>query len=331
MTDTDAERAEITRKYEAGELRDTVTEEDLQWWFDIAPTLEWRWATTMAKFAPHWYIQRERTKLMTLEEYYIALRVIWTFGEPEKFHKRTNIRLVSPDGKYKWFTSDGPLENALINCAEADAAYGLQDAPSTHTDDFTIYDSLSMGYDDRYENAECHRENSMAWKTVMMPTVGEGPHDLLDIGCGTGLALDLRMVKEDPELYFGVDPSQGMLNRLVWKHRWVKNIYPVTLETFLEDELNGMPRDKVVSLFGSPSYATPEAIRALPQLARRELVLMHYREGYLPSYHTEETAPPYAEESRKAALSLLDDHRGRTFSLGNFQVVVLLKEPFQWE
>lgn len=333
MTDTMEERAALAEKYARGEVQVIVDESDLEWWYDLAERLEWRWARTFAKTAPHWYIQRERTQMMTLEEYHRALRVIWTFGTPEKFYRKINIALTSRDGSMKWFTSNMKVEDSLINRATTDHVYGTQDAPNTHAEShhYSIYDGLATAYDERYDNPDCEAENRAMWKAIKFPTVGSGPYDLLDLGAGTGLALDMKLVKDDPGLYRAVDPAQGMLNRLVYKHQWVKDVWPLTAEEYLRSLSSPRRFDTVISLFGSPSYMEPDTIAALPSLARRMLVLMHYVEGYLPDYHTEETVPQYLDESRKMAASLLDDHRGRMFTLGKFQVVVLLKEGFEWE
>lgn len=74
---------------------------------------------------------------------------------------------------------------------------------------------------------------------------------VLDIGCGTGLLLELASV--DPAGYLGVDPSAGMIERARGKHRgYAFSQIPVEelrrLESF----------DVALSLYGSLSYADPE-------------------------------------------------------------------------
>jgi SAM-dependent methyltransferase len=323
---------------------DGVHEEDLAWWAELAPKIDWTWARTFAKSFPHSYVVKGKN--ISDEDYERLFHLIQRFGVPRKFFQRINIELVMPDvtiehgpkrdrqtavGVKFWPMTDQISESIIINMAPADASYGDQDAPDTHSEHTSIYDVLTPEYDERYADPECEAENRAAWKAVMFPTLGEAPYDLLDLGAGTGLALDLKMVKDKPDLYRAVDPSQAMLNRLLFKHQWVKDVHPVTAEEYLTEADDSRRFDKVISLFGSPSYMDPETIRTIPYLSRRLVCLMHYVEGYLPDYHTDETAPPYAEESRKAALGLLDDHRGRSFTLGKFQVVVLLKEGFSWE
>ena len=124
-----------------------TTEADLTWWLDTAPSLEWIWAKTYADTAPHWYLPRERTRL-SLSDYHRALKVIWTFGTPRKFYRRTNLELVDPATNRKWFDTSHRLEDSLINMAQADHLYGEQDAPDTSAP-FSYYDTLASDYDAR--------------------------------------------------------------------------------------------------------------------------------------------------------------------------------------
>jgi ubiquinone/menaquinone biosynthesis C-methylase UbiE len=45
------------------------------------------------------------------------------------------------------------------------------------------------------------------------------------VGCGTGALLDMKITT--PDLYTGIDPSQGMLNQLFRKHPEVTDLRPV--------------------------------------------------------------------------------------------------------
>lgn len=76
------------------ELRSApITENDLQWWIDLIPELDWAFAVTYAEGAPHEYIC-DRTPGITPDEFVRAARVIHAFGEPQKFYRRTRIYLV---------------------------------------------------------------------------------------------------------------------------------------------------------------------------------------------------------------------------------------------
>jgi hypothetical protein len=313
-----------------------VTKADLAWWIERDAQEHWHWAKTYADSYPHWYLPIEHSELDQWE-YLRAYSVITAFGKPEKFNGRVNISLVNPEENIKWWC--GPLRYPLLNKAVASNMYGVQDAPDTEPAHETIlgdlYTSLAPIYDERYDKdhcPECTAENMEVWKQIRMPPPsGPWPRDLLDLGAGAGLALDLKIVQPDPKLYRGVDPSQGMLNCLVQKHQWVKDLRTQTAEEYL-DTRDRRQFDTVIGLFGAPSYMTADTILRLPSLARRQVYLMHYAEGYRPDYHTDETWPEHANLSRRAAASLisLDGWEARLLPLGNFQVIHLLREGFAW-
>ena len=105
--------------------------DDLRWWLDLAPTLEWIWAKTFADSAPHWYVVHGRTKGMTMDDFVRAGRVIRTFGEPGKFYRSTNLYLHTQDRTKKFWAMWGdrprPEDADLINMATTDRVYGPQD------------------------------------------------------------------------------------------------------------------------------------------------------------------------------------------------------------
>lgn len=319
MTDTMEERAALAEKYARGEVRLLVTPEDLEWWYDVSERLEWRWARTFAKTAPHWYIQRERTQVLTLEEYHRALRVIWTFGTPEKYYRKVNIALLNRDGTKKWFTSNMDVSNSLINMATTENVYGEQDAPGTGEVLMSVYDEIATAYDDRYDNDFARAENADIFRLVM----GErAVPSLLDVGAGTGLALDIGMIPHGkPDRYRAVDPSHGMLNRLVYKHQWVKDVWPMTAEDYLLKK-DDRTFNTVISLFGSPSHVEPGALQGLYDLAETCLFLMHYKEGYQPDFYQPGDLPDFADESREAAAALPG---ARVWTYHAFQIVQVMK------
>ena len=111
-----------------------TTDDDLNWWLALAPTLEWTFARTYAETAPHSYVVLNRTAGMTREDYVRAAHVIHTFGPPAKFYSMTSIYLTSPDGRVKWWTMDRDLsDTGLINQSTTERLYGVQNAASTHS------------------------------------------------------------------------------------------------------------------------------------------------------------------------------------------------------
>lgn len=289
-----------------------ITEKDLQWWARTWGELRWTFASTMPG-VPHSYVVKGRT--MDPDDFERAVKVIRTFGQPGKFYGRTNIYLTL--GDRKWWTMGAPLEETIIiNMATTDKVYGTQDAPSTATDTFTVYDALATEYDRRYLGEEDLKENETIRRLITRHFGAYAP-SVLDIGCGTGLLLDLGVTS--PAVFTGIDPSQGMLNELIRKHPKVRSIIPGTFEEAWE-QVRGKRYDAVVSLFGSPSYIAPEFIAKIPALSRDLVVLMHYVEGYLPDYHNDDPEVHHAADlSRKAAREL----GGRRYRLNNFEVTVL--------
>jgi len=326
---------------------DFITTDDLAWWLDLAPTLSWRWATTYADSAPHSYVVRDKDLDSTLFDR--AARVIRTYGRPGKFFRSTQLYLYDPPDSIpgsgrpirKWWTMSGPVSiQGVINTTDDDRVYGKQDAPDTRyrpprppttvieDDTREVYDALATAYDARYDPAHCPQcttENEAIARLIRRHFGAYAP-STLDVGCGTGLTLDLHVTA--PGIYTGVDPSQGMLNQLVQKHPRATRLLPMRMETALSDQLFA-PRsfELVVSLFGSPSYLEPWAISPIAELSSDLTVLMHYRRGYWPSYWPHK--PAHIDESREAAVelvaSLLTEGRrpARQFDLDDMVVTVI--------
>ena len=107
------------------------SEADLRWWWDLAPTLTWTRAKTFEQSAPHWYVVEGRTPGLTREDFLLAVRVIFTFGEPGKFYRKANLYLVNPRGNLKcWAMPSDPFKTMdnmhIINLATTDRTYGPQ-------------------------------------------------------------------------------------------------------------------------------------------------------------------------------------------------------------
>ena len=203
--------------------QDRITAADLAWWLTKSAELEWTYAKTYAKTAPHSYVVRGRAAGMSDADYVRAGRVIHTFGQPAKFYDRTEIYLEARG--VKWWTMDADVrETDLINQAPIDRRYGVQNAPFTESVFASPYDELASSWDAEHPTSETLRARL---EDAFAALTGKYPPSVLDVGCGTGRVLNLGLAR--PERYAGIDPSRAMLNHLVRKHPSVGAVYPVLL------------------------------------------------------------------------------------------------------
>lgn len=214
-------------------MRERVTKTDLAWWLAFAGSREWTFAKTYADTAPHHYIVEARTPQVTHEDMVRAAQVIHTFGTPGKYYSLTKIYLVSPDGDYRWWTeADDFADTTLVNRGTTLLSYGVQNAPPTVSGIESTYDELAAAWDCQHQSAadEAQRVSSR-----LAEYRGKYPPHVLDLGCGTGRVLDLRLAT--PDRYAAVDSSQAMLNMLVRKHPKVAAVYSMDVRQALEDGL----------------------------------------------------------------------------------------------
>lgn len=306
-----------------------VTPEDHKWALQALsdPALEWIFAKTMTDF-PHEYIVHPRTKGFSREDYERAARVFRTFGKPGKFHSYTRLYLHDQEAGYRYWSMDDRVEDTdLINRAPIDVVYGTQDAPDTEPThgEHTFYDTIASEYDRLRTTPSDIKENMLLRRLINELFPSYAP-SILDIGCGTGLLLDLKVAS--PSIYTGVDPSKGMLNHLVAKHPKIKKLIPSTAEEALlggrVSELS-FPYELVVALFGSASYLTMDALEAMVYASNGKAIFMVYEEGYAPSYYEEagEKPPEIWNATRKKVIELQREFGGDLFKIGKFDTAVI--------
>ena len=291
-----------------------VTTADLDWWLDLAPRLDWIFAKTYADTAPHSYVVRGRTKAMTDADYGRAGRVIRTFGQPAKFYDTTNIYLTSPDGSLKWWTMDAAAANTtLINQATTDRVYGEQNAPSTYSGIWSVYDEIATDYDRLWSPVDGDEKVGLL---RLIESLGLDSPMTLDIGCGTGALLDLGITT--PDRYVGLDPSQAMLNEMVRKYSKVAGVIPSRADDALQS-LESTHFDVVAALFGSASYVSPGSLERVVRHSRGVVVLMFYGTSFLPGYASQ--IDPLIEKSNAIEPSHRPGVRPRF--LGKYEVRVV--------
>jgi SAM-dependent methyltransferase len=227
-----------------------ITTDDLSWWLDYASVLEWTFAKTYAGTAPHHYVVAGRTSGVSHVDMVRAARVIHTFGQPGKYYSLTKIYLVSPDGKYRWWTEDNHFpDTTLVNRGTTELSYGVQNALSSASRIKSSYDTVATTWDVDHPMAAGEADHVRALLSNVRGTFA--PH-VLDLGCGTGRVLDLGLATADR--YAAVDSSQGMLNVLLHKHPKVAAAYPVDVRealatrTFTPGQFDWVVLDAAVEL-----------------------------------------------------------------------------------
>jgi len=122
------------------------------------------------------------------------------------------------------------------------------------------YSRVAADYDDHYRDPVSEAENRLVFGFLQQAL----PHGrVLDLGCGTALALDKLTIA--PGDYVGVDISPGMLKIAEDKHPGYE---------FIEADMTDLPFepasfDAAISLFGPPSYC--QSLMAVRRELRRVL------------------------------------------------------------
>ena len=191
---------------------------------------KWTFAKTM-KSNPHWYCLGK--KWTSREEFDFCLATIEAYGETEYFYNRPYQILRINGWKYWVMDSIFNEPKALINKAVA-----------TSQNEYCVD---ARRYDSYYSKTDYINENeALAARIHASYLKGK----VLDIGCGTGLLLDLFRIHASN--YQGVDPSANMCKEFKRKHPnhciWNCKYEAFTLEGF----------DSIVALYGVFSYVQPD-------------------------------------------------------------------------
>ena len=141
------------------------------------------------------------------------------------------------------------------------------------------YDSVAEKYDEFFSTEKYKKEDfEVAQKLPKLKG------KILDIGCGTGLVIDLYKMVGEPNIdYVGVDPSFNMLKKLILKFG-DKKCFCCKFE-----ELPGCEKyDTIVSIYNSPSYIKPSRIKDIKKIAKpgADVFLMFAKDGYTPIAHS---------------------------------------------
>ncbi len=133
-----------------------------------------------------------------------------------------------------------------------------------------IYDSL---FDRPYDRIEEGVVTNIIYPNLVW---GEG---VIDVGCGTGLLLDL--ISCDPASYVGIDPSKGMIKIFRGKYPYHKAVVGKFEDS--EERLHNFS-GSMIGLFGSPSYIKPCVFNEFFEkyVKRNKYFFMFYADNYTP-------------------------------------------------
>lgn len=172
------------------------------------------------------------------------------------------------------------------------------------------YDKMAETYDEAFNDPESVKENEFVFN-IVGDCKGK---DVLDIGCGTGLALEY--IK--PEIYLGIDPSRGMLARLLRKFSVAVNVECQRFEDYLHDDNDDLTFDVILCLFGSAAYIDSDALMRIPALLRPfgRYVVMFMDDDYVPVAYerTGSGVVPY-----KAGIHA--DLPGKRYHIGHYTII----------
>lgn len=139
------------------------------------------------------------------------------------------------------------------------------------------YDIIAEKYDTLFAD-----NNSKHEDTVVGRLIGDFKGIVCDVGCGTGLLVELCHI--DISNYIGIDPSKKMLDKFRKKHYGYQTI-PLTFEDWYDKWDGTYKISNFVSLYGSISYVRKEYVKKLAE-ANGVKFLMFYADDYVPYTHT---------------------------------------------
>jgi len=136
------------------------------------------------------------------------------------------------------------------------------------------YNLIAERYDTLFTDVISKQED-----LVTSRLLGNVNGSVLDIGCGTGLLIEISNIREQD--YLGIDPSVKMLEIFRKKHEKYKTIAQ-GLEDFLAQ--NDTDFDNIVCLYGGIAYAPKDAVQKLA-MKKGKKFLMFFAEDYYPCTH----------------------------------------------
>jgi hypothetical protein len=211
---------------------------------------QYKFAKTAKNKNPHWYTLKDTWN--SEKDFKDVVQFIRDNGDVERFWK-IEYKCFHYNG-WKWWTMGADIdETILINKTYASERYN----------------KIAYKYDTLFTSDSFKKENDEIIDMLKPYLYNVG---ILDVGCGTGLLLDMFTI--DPTFYTGIDPSYGMIKQARLKHP-IHKFKLDKLETYIGYD------NTMVSLFGSMNYVLPDYLHKVDELSQRHF-LMFYKNNYKP-------------------------------------------------
>lgn len=219
---------------------------------------KWIFAKSMPT-SPHWYTLRKEWG--DDNQFNDCVTYMRHNSYVEYFHKKP-FQMININGMKYWTMGAAVESTILIN------------RTFKHTTNH--YDRIATNYDKMFSDEDSLKENADAFKLLNF----QEHESVLDIGCGTGLALK----HINPSKYLGIDPAQQMIKVL-------KANFPDRKQDILHtafEEYVGPKVDLVISMFAAASYIHPHSIKRILDFVKvgGRFFIMFYRENYVPVTYT---------------------------------------------
>lgn len=148
------------------------------------------------------------------------------------------------------------------------------------------YDAIADEYENLFQEDSYHEQDLRMNALANIDLSGKR---VLDIGCGTGLWVDLNP-SADPKTYIGVDPALQMLRIFTKKHPDFRN--SLVHEAFENFYLGKF--DHIVSIYGGVSYLKPYAVERIPKMLNPggTYFLVFFKDSYYPVTHEKLNVEP---------------------------------------
>lgn len=249
--------------------------------FDLLEEKSWKFAKTAAKKNPHWYTLRD--KWGDDPEFDKVVVDIREKGKTEWFWGKPYI--IFEHNGWKYWTMGAPIdETILINKS------------FSHTQ----YNDIADYYDMLFNDDDSLMENRDVWGMLNRYLDGRCVYD---IGCGTGLLLDMvNDARYTLEGYCGIDPSRRMIE-IARERNEGKRFNIDRFETYR----TMIHKDKptvVVSLYGSMNYVIPQYLTRVGEYADSHF-LMFYKEDYDPVTYQKVKKDIYHHKHNREFLEML--------------------------